>query len=402
MQETEDNKSTNASITWKTFASSYVCVALLALVLADFGARLTFPNWSLDKFNSPNRSWVYWNTKDFRQHATNPDILLMGSSLMMMALHGADATYLNIPQNVAIHHRSAYLEKLLSDKQKAPVSTFAFALGGQMASDAYVLASTLFRGDKKPRTLVYGIAPRDFMDNTVPSPASTETFRYMERVGNLGHIALPSRTSFWEQTEWVAGQGSFLYNRRLDFVYLQNKYARQILAIGGVKGLDFVHTPIPLRRLSLLELAEDEGPNDLSIMPYAPIAYYDNLPEYRSRYKAFKPKLFNMQIGFLQKLLKYCKDEGINVVLVNMPLTQDNVDLMPANFYNNYKVSVGNLATTYGAKVVDLQDTKTFPKALFSDSVHLNGIGGERFFEVLADKISTESRVAAVGHAPPH
>jgi hypothetical protein len=372
----------------KSLTRSFVCIAFVLLLLADVTARMTHRQWSLDLYNSPNRSWVWWNTKDFRQHAQKPDVLLMGSSLMMMALHGADATYLNIPQNVAVHHRSAYLEKLLSSHSKQPVSTFAFALGGQMASDAYVLASTLFHGDKKPCTLVYGIAPRDFMDNTVPSPASTETFRYMERLGDLRKIALSSRTSFWEQTEWVFGQAVFLYGRRLDFVYLQNKYSRQMLKLLGITGLDVVHTPIPLRKLALLELPEDEGPNDLSIMPYSGASYYDNLPEYRMRYKAFKPKLFNMQIGFLEKLLRYCEQQRINVVLVNMPLTQDNVELMPAGFYAHYSSSVQQLASKYHASVWDFQDTKTFPKTLFSDSVHLNGKGGMRFFEVLASRLA--------------
>ena len=58
----------------------------------------------------------------------------MGSSLMMAALHNGDATYLKIPQNVAFHHRSAYLEALLSDKTKSPISTFAFAYMARVGS----------------------------------------------------------------------------------------------------------------------------------------------------------------------------------------------------------------------------------------------------------------------------
>jgi hypothetical protein len=388
---------------WKAALGSFVCMALLAIIVADIGARLTYPYWPLDRYNSPNRSWVWWNTRDFRQNARHPDVILMGSSLMMMALHGADATYLNTPQNVAIHHRSAYLEKLVSEKLKAPMSTFAFALGGQMVSDAFVLAETLFHGEKKPRTIVYGIAPRDFMDNMMPSPASTETFRYMQRVGDLRGLAMTARTSFWEQTEWCLGQICFLYNHRPDFVYLQNKYARQILAnVCGIRGLDYVHTPVPLRRIALLELPEDEGLNDLSIMPYSygPKLYYDNLPEYRMRYKTFKPKLFNTQLSYLERLLKFARAEGIDVVLVNMPLTQDNVNLMPPGFYNTYKTRIGQLAGQYHASLWDLQDTTTFPKQFFADSVHLNGRGGMKFFEVLAEKLAnSHEQTATAGSA---
>lgn len=383
--------SPNASLT-----RSCVVWAFVALILLDIGARSTHRFWNLDPYLSPNRSWVWWNTEDFVHNAHQPDVVLMGSSLMMAALHGGDATYLNIPQNVAFHHRSTYLEQLLGDKLHTPVSTFAFAIGGQMASDAYVLASTLFRGEHKPHTIIYGIAPRDLMDNTIASPASTETFRYMERVGNLSQIGLSSRTSFWEQAEWLTAQISFLYNKRPEFVYLQNKYARESLALlCGIKGLDFVHTPVALRKIALLELPEDEGPNDLTVMPASAQvqSYFDNLPEYRRRYRSFKPKLYNTQMSFLQKLLGFCDDNGINIVLVNMPLTQDNVNIMPPGFYHRYLQNMRELATQHHASVIDMQDTNVFPKSMFADSVHLNGYGGKRFFEVLSSRLLNESRM---------
>lgn len=379
-------------------AGSYVCWAFIALVLFDCGARLSFGVWPIDHFNSPNRSWVYWATKDFRANCPpHPDIVLLGSSLMMAALHGGDATYLNLPQNVAFHHRSAYLEHLMSDKVGAPVSTFAFAIGGQMVSDAYAITQTLLHGDARPKTIVYGIAPRDFMDNTLTSPASTETFRYMSRIGDLSVVNLPARSAFWERTEWAAGQASFLYNRRLDFVYLQQKYARALLgSLLGMKDLDLVHAPFPLRKIAMFELPEDNGPNELMILPYkaGDQKYTDNSDEYRKRYRSFRMSLFNMQLSFLQRMLAYCRDEGIDLVLVNMPLTTDNVALMPPGFYDHYLNTVRSLSSNYGAHVLDLNDPQIFTKQMFADSVHLNGFGGKRLFEVLSERLAGESRLA--------
>lgn len=378
---------------WKLLAGSYVCLAFLILILLDFTARLTFANWSLDKYNSPNRSWIWWNTKDFLDHADNPDVLLLGSSLMMAALHGGDATFLNTPQNVAIHHRSAYLEKLLNARMHKPVSTFAFALGGQMASDAYAIAASLFHDKKKPRTIIYGIAPRDFLDNTIPSPASSETYRYLERTNNkLSNIALSSRTSFWDQCEWLCGRISFLYGIRPDLVYLQNKYARQLLAhVFNLKDLQYVHTPIPLRRLALLELPEDQGPNDLTVSSYysQPPIYLDNIAEYRKRYQTFKEKTFRTQLMFLEKLLDFCRTENINIVVVNMPLTDDNVHLMPPAMYSLYLKNVKSLTAKSGAAFIDMQNSQLFPKRMFADSVHLNGLGGQQFFEVLSERMQS-------------
>ncbi len=376
---------------------SYVCLGLVALILCDVGARVTHQWWPLDPYVSPNRSAIWWATNDFRANAQRPDVMLMGSSLMMLALHGGDATYLNFPQNVALHHRCSYLEHMLTKKARTPVSTFAFAQAGQMPSDAYVLASTLFHGEKKPKTVVYGIAPRDFVDNTIRDPASTETFRYIERIGDLSKISLSARSAVLDQAEWAAGRLSFLYQRRPEFVYLQNHYARQLLKqVCGTKDLEFIRTPIPLRRLALLELPEDGAANDVMTMPHGAqaITYTDNLPEYRRRYRTFKPKTFSTQLSYLERLLKYCSSEGIEVVLVNMPLTPDNVQLMPNGIYNLYMSSINKLAVQNGATVLDFQDPTNFPKEFFLDSCHLNGLGGKHFFEVLAERLPQRGSLA--------
>jgi hypothetical protein len=378
-------------------AGSYICLAFVGLVALDFGSRLTYDAWSLDKYNSPNRSWIWWAARQFRQEAKRPDVVLLGSSLMMAALHGGDATYLNSAQNVALHHKANYLENLLSDRLHQPVNTFAFAIGGQMVSDAYAISSTMLRGEKKPDTIVYGVAPRDFMDNMLASPASTETFHYMNRLGGLAQEALPARTTFWEKVEYGCEKISFLYDHRQDFVYLQNKYDRSILAsVLHMKDLDYVHTPFALRKIAMAQLPEDTGPNEIMILPYdrKRDKYEDNTPEYRSRYRSFNKKKFEIQISFLDKLGNYCDEQGINLVLVNMPLTRDNVTLMPPGLYDKYLSALRHASTKYGARVVDLNQPEVFEKQCFADSVHLNGHGGKIFFEQLADRLATDSMLA--------
>lgn len=380
-------------------AASYIVWALIAFVSFDAAFRLTYSNLGLNAYNSPNRSWVWWAVHDFRGLQQSPDVVLMGSSLMMAALHGGDATYLDLPQNVAFHHRSALLEDLLSRHDGKKVNTFAFAIGGQMVSDAYALCSTLFVGDKKPKVLVYGVAPRDFMDNTLTSPASTETFRYMSRLGGLKDVAWQARATFWEQVEYGLACLSSVYAHRLDFVYLQHHYVKQLVKhICGFSNLEEVHTPFALRKQALLELPEDQGPNDLMVMPYkndGQSKYVDNSDEYRMRYRMFKPKLFEMQLSFLERMLHFCSDEGIAVALVNMPLTADNLSLMPPGFYDNYKARVSLLAEKYQAEVIDLNDQSAFLKQDFADSVHMNGDGGIKFFNKLAKKLTSESSIAS-------
>jgi hypothetical protein len=377
-------------------AGSYICLAFAGIVALDIGLRLTQDVVTLDRYNAPNRSWIWWAAKQFKEEQKRPDVVLLGSSLMMAALHGGDATYLNAPQNVTLHHKATYLETLLGEKLHQPINIFAFAIGGQMVSDAYAISSTMLRGDKKPDTIVYGVAPRDFMDNMLASPASTETFRFMNRLGGLKEEAFAARTTFWEKVEYSVERVSFLYDHRLDFVYLQQKYDRSLLsALLHIKDLDYVQTPFPLRKIAMAQMPEDTGPNEIMILPYSgKEKYEDNTPEYRSRYRSFNQKKFNAQLAFLDKLGNFCKQEGINLVLVNMPLTTDNVGLMPPGLYDKYLSSLQTASTTYGARVVDLNQPQVFEKACFADSVHLNGRGGKLFFEQLADRLAADSMLA--------
>jgi len=381
---------------------SYVLIALTALVLLDVSARLAWNYLPIDHYNSPNRSWVWWAIKDFRQQQQAPDVVLLGSSLMMNALHGGDSTHYNRPENAAFHHRSYYFEELQKQKYGKDVRTFAFAIGGQMASDAYVLSSRLLIGDKKPKTIVYGIAPRDFMDNTLASPASTETFRYVGRIRDLSDEEWEARKGFWERVEHVLSKVSFLYQKRLDFVYMQHQVMKQALTALGQKNMDVTKAPFELRGIAFIQLPEDTGPSDLCFTPYneKEAKYADNLDQYRYRYLPFKPKIYHTQLSYLEKLMKFAHDDGIEMVLVNMPITKDNMDIMPANFYDIYKKDVLALVSKYNAKIIDLNDQQRFPKNYFEDSVHLNGLGAVNFFDTLSEKFVVNTQLAGSHNAP--
>lgn len=399
MQSTETCQSPKDSYSWRTLLSSYVVLGFVALMVVDFGLRAAdqVGKWPITPYHTAFRSWVWWNVDDFRQQRNAPDIVLLGSSLMMSALHGGDAVFLNSDQNAAFHHRSHLLEAQLKRKLNSDLTTFAFALGGEMASDAYVMTRTLLFEGKKPKTIIYGVAPRDFMDKALGSPASTEPFKLMERLGTLSDISMSSRTSFWEQLEYVCTRISALYDHRPDFVYLQHRYTKQLLTkLCGFKELELVHTPFPIRKQAFQELPGDSGPNEVLIGPPPPnsLKYQDNLDEYKYRYAKFDKKQFDSQVGYLKKLMSGCEEEGINVILVNMPLTRDNIALMPPGLYDSYMSTMKAVTNEYKGQFLDLNDESLFPKSLFGDSVHLNAFGGRQFFEVLATKIA-DSRVAS-------
>ncbi len=368
---------------------SYILIALAALVLLDVGARLSYPIWNIDRYASPNKSWIWWAVSDFHRQPQTPDVVLLGSSLMLEALNTGDATYLHEPQNVSLHHTSSCLQDDLATKLGYKPRTFSFAIAGQMASDAYAISSTLLNGKSKPTTIVYGIAPRDFMDNTLTNVTTTETFRYLSRVGDLSKTIAESKPAFFEAVDHWFENISFIYKHRVDLACIEQHAAKATLKSIGHRDLDNYKVPFELRRIALKEVFEDIASNETMVCPYGnpPVPYLDNLAEYRQRYAHMNAKMFKSQLGYLEQLLQCGQEQNINVVLVNMPLTTDNVATMPPGFYQNYLTQINEMSGKYKSKLIDLNRPGMFNRGYFADSAHLNGLGGVRFFELLSQAL---------------
>ena len=386
----------------KSLGASYVVLAVLMLAAIDFGLK-TVSNidkhaWPVSPYQSDHRSWVWWNVRDFHNLKQAPDVVLMGSSLMMAAFHGADAATLNVPQNVAYHHTCVLFERLLKVRFNRDYKSFVFALGGEMASDAYAITDSLLKGDRQPGVIIYGIAPRDFMDHSLNSAASTEIFKYMSRLGDLSAVARESRGSLWEMSEYYLGQISFIYEHRPDFIYVQHRLANEFARkFCGYRDMELKNSPLQIRKQAFTELPEDNAPNELMICPPSKSdeIFNDNSAEYIYRYSKVNQKQFRGQLQYLERMLKVATQRHIKVILVNMPLTEINVALMPAGFYADYMDKVRTVAQKENAQLLDMNDPKTFPKKYFTDTVHLNVPGGKHFIEVLTERLKDDPALSA-------
>jgi hypothetical protein len=86
--------------------------------------------------------------------------------------------------------------------------------------------------------------------------------------------------------------------------------------------------------------------------------------------------------------MKLTREKGIQLVVVNMPLTRGNVSLMPHGFYDQYKSKLSALAAENGASFLDLNRPDVFEQKHFADTVHLNGLGGVEFFKLLSNELA--------------
>lgn len=311
---------------------------------------------------------------------------------MVSAVNSADAEHFRVKLDLSNYHRARYFDELLMTRSGVKANTIDIALPGQCPSDALMMLGAESRICGRPDLVIYGIAPRDFIDNTLVNPMDTEHSQYLRRIVKpvgLKHIVC---RDVWFGIDWQLKQTIFLYNKSLDF---------QIMARDGLARLLDRFIPMPAStkpftywdRIKLLpnyhagELKEtamivspmdEESNGDL---------FKDNTVEYIERYKHAKDDNFLLQLYFLRLLSAFCVNRDIKLVVVNMPLTVKNIGLLGEPKYRQYLSRLEEFSRTYEVEFIDMNDQKRFSNSDFNDLVHLNGTGGMKFFGLLADRL---------------
>jgi hypothetical protein len=315
--------------------------------------------------------------QQFNQAPQPQQVVLMGSSVVMAPVWSTDAKRFTGVADVYHHHRSLELSKLLSDRGNKEQSVFAFALPGLMISDGYLLSHRLLVGARQPNLLVYGLAPRDFMDDLLTGETRTVAFQQLMRLEDIPQLGSLYLSSWQEKLDFTLNSIIYLYGKRWRYQDKALALVRKILA--------------PLNPVKVTEgSSSSAGEQQFLLVEDRKQVWQKSIGEYRARYKHFDSAQFSKQERFLETLLAEARSRGLAVALVNMPLTPDNLSLMPPGLYQTYNQTIHRLAGKYGCSLLDLQSAGSFRDADFYDTVHLNENGGEKCLAQLADLISSK------------
>lgn len=338
-----------------------------------------------------DHSWVSWTTTDFVNQPKTPDIVYIGSSLVLHPLTMLDAHYLKRTVDYTDHHRSAYTEDRIAKEMgiEKPVA-FNFAMPGGMISDDWIITESMIRSGKKPKIIVLGLCARDFMDCKVRCPGVMPTFKYLSKVIDLEPVldlALPNLT---DRTDFVLGKIAYLWDAKPVIQELLRNQTKIAFASLGITSGAPKFAPKQLDELLNTDMSAELERGMMVEEPDKERPFMDNSLEYRQRYKNRHEKLFAAEKQFLEKLLAAAKSNDIKVVVVNMPLTSLNVKLMPAGTYDEYLSTVRTLSAQHGAVFENFNDDTLFPSSVFYDTVHMNSVGGKRFVDALVEVISVD------------
>ncbi len=373
----------------------FISVVLFAAVSSLF-AMTRLGNIAPTDF--PIRTWTGWAVDDFLSDKQGrPQVVFLGSSLVLVPVAGVDADYLKRPIDGSRHHQSQYFEDQFKRESGMQVKTFNFGLPGEMPSDAYLITKFLLKGEKRPDVLVYGVGPRDFMDSLLPSPAATDPYQYLSRFGDVTthrHLIAPE----WDQRlNFELAQFVYPYGHKFDMSVTSERTITAILnELLPAPKTDKPFTIADRRTLFPYYKQMEITSNEAFFRPTtAETRTFDNanLQEYKKRYARLNWRTFTHQMKFLADLMNTARERGTQVILVSMPITDLNRDLLEKGTWESYKKSLRVLAQSKDATFVDLGDSKQFAINDFMDTVHLHSGGGMKLLDILAARAAKDRRV---------
>lgn len=346
-------------------------------------------------------TWVWWATREFLDQTKAPDVVILGPSMLMHCIARLDANHLNRNLDYVHHHRSDYMADALDESLKlGGVNCFNFALPGAMISDCYMVVHGLLKGKRKPKVLVLGMGVRDFCDCQVSTPAATPAFKYLKRFSNIDDVVHLCMPQIWRRTDYFLGKIIYLHGKKLDMQVALAEAFKQGFGPWCKKNFPpcRLDETDPTRNMPGNMKSEiEEGMYVVS--PNIPYAFQDNTREYKRRYRNKNDTMFAIQAEFLERLMADCKQEGIRVILVNVPVTNLNHKLMPEGNYDRYLSLLESTADKWGALFLNIGDDRAFTVNDYYDTVHLNASGGKKLVDRIVAAITVDSQtVVALGN----
>ncbi len=321
-----------------------------------------------------SHSWAWWLARYYQELPAAPDVVVFGSSLLGSAHISADANFESKLLDVLAHRQMSFLGSQLKQRLGHDVSIFSLGSPGQMISDSYVISKALFTNTKKPKLVIATIAPRDFIDNTLPCPASTDHYKFFSRFLDVAKDDAKAYPDFFSRLGAEIEKLPIKTASKLSL----NKYAEPSKA-------EYESTSI-----SRVE------PGTSMVPARAVPSRVDNTAEYKERFRDPASSSYAAEMQFFQQWLSNLNKQGITVMVVAMPTTPENRKLLPEKFWTKFRADVSKTCKQNNAEWFDLSDSGLFQPTDYLDTVHLNAYGGVKLFPVIAEKLSSEKKFQSI------
>ncbi len=371
--------------------------ALVALLI-NSTLRLTDPLRQVEPQNLPHaHSWAWWAAQDFLDELQPPQVVLIGSSLMMNPVWANEANFQNKDVDIALDRRVMYLDAAIKHRLRhTAVSCFNLALPGAMLSDDYMVVRSLLIDKNKPKIVVFGLSPRDLVDNGFRCAASSNHYKYFSKFVNTDDLTEVAMPHFWQRISYLIGRTIYLQGKKPEAQYIAAK-SFEFLAtriLGKQATSDLASPKVAQSRLAIYESEVEKGvwiahPRDFD---YYHETEYEKLKE---RYGKSNVEGCENQRKWFEMCLALCKEAEIQPIIVNMPVTQANIDVFAPGVYQTCVNQMATEARKFNCPFIDLQKTQAFVRSDFTDMCHMDASGGKKTLDFIADEIAGEPSCVA-------
>jgi len=360
-----------------TFRAS-TCLQLFVLLIALYAVlEPCLPNFAqmIKPELIPSNSMRVKIT-DFLSTPSNPDIVIMGSSLVLAPALHCDAAMLPLSvkekaifrKNQAKSYTKAqYLEDLLSESSGKNLNIYNLGIPSAMAADNYILLEEMIACNKRPDLIILGLAARDFINcarvNPEQSPLCDEVRRFHKERNYTNADQIRSVPT-------VIGENIGAFKNNLVLI---KSLANDIVCEWRQKGFK----PETQSEQALQEV----------VLPTRDAIEQDRI-KYSKFFTDATPQVLRGQLDYADRIVKLANKAKIPIVIVNMPVTSTHKALLSPELSSMYQNGIENLAIRNDCALIDLDSTSQFDgDSDFRDSVHLNAKGGRKFYNELVAQI---------------
>lgn len=398
---------TSETTFWRGLMGSSFVVALIGVVCVDMWFAAANPLTTAPIANL-QRTEPFYAAQEYRrqcqQLAAAPDVVLLGSSVMVSPVLQAESLRLQSPLKRMRHRQCGELAQALNAEGLRVHRVFNFAVFGCMVSDAYwITKNVLLPGRfQKPRAIIYGVAPRDIQDNILQLSGipATESFQCLASAGDALCVKNTMEMNWTKRLELVFGRVSSLWRCRADLV-----------ALGNLRGKKLLEAALPWvafeKRLSDGSVKvqrggmfREEAIGEPMVVPGFGLEHISTEltdQQYQFRYNPLSPRMNEVQLSYLEKLIALCREQEVTLVIVNMPLSEHNHKLMPPALYPLFVDRVASACRRGQVEFVDLAKTGCYTgDDNFVDGVHLSCERSRPFLKFLATQLSATKLSSAL------
>ena len=380
---------------WSVLGFATVNVVILAAVVFS---NTNFPGGAIEQDvlsdnlkQSPSYgTWSWWAAHAYFKEPKAPDVVMMGSSLVNSACWASDAVGTKTTIDCTEHHHVVTLEKMLQQRLGGDrPSVLNVSIQGAGACDYYMMTRAMMEGARKPKILVLGIAPRDFIDNKMSNLGGTEPFMFFERYVKFDDAVA---RAYSNPIEIVMGEIEWkmlhMPLRRFHSVVASHFMDDSTIEKPRKDAGDQLRSALSTSALRIF-------PGDIVVPGTPREGCFDNTNEYESRYKNPHPQHFKTQLFFFEEMLKRMREQIVQVFIVDMPTLMRNRAMLPLSFWVDYTTKMNEICTRQKAQYLFLSASEDYSRKDFVDTVHVNFRGGAKVLNRIADEIARRPQLAS-------